>query len=62
MGHALSSSGRPWAPQAPGHGTDLRASGTTQRQRCPGAEDPASRCATWRASGTTKRSAREGGS
>jgi hypothetical protein len=31
MGYALSSSGRPWAPQAPGHGTGLRASGTTKR-------------------------------
>jgi hypothetical protein len=27
------------APQAPGHGATWRASGTTQRQRCPGAED-----------------------
>jgi hypothetical protein len=27
-------------PQAPGHGTGWRASVTTQRQRCPGAEDP----------------------
>jgi hypothetical protein len=53
MGHALSSSGRPWAPQAPGHSACWRASGTTQRQRCPGAEDPASQ---------SQRSAREGGS
>src|SRR5262249_23725562 len=29
----------PSGPQAPGHGTCWRASGTTQRQRCPGAED-----------------------
>jgi len=29
--------------------------------RCPGAEDPPPRCAAWRASGTTKRSTREGG-
>jgi hypothetical protein len=29
--------------------------------RRPTAEDPPPRCATWRASGTTKRSAREGG-
>ena len=28
-----------YLPQAPGHGVCLRASGTTQRQRCPGAED-----------------------
>jgi hypothetical protein len=64
-------------PQAPGrtpHGASQRASGTTQpraprcrRARlrhdvCPGAEDPASRTAILRASGTTKRSAREGGS
>jgi hypothetical protein len=28
------------APQAPGHGAYWRASGTTQRQRCPGAGDP----------------------
>ena len=28
-----------YLPQAPGHGVSLRASGTTQRQRCPGAED-----------------------
>jgi hypothetical protein len=27
-------------PQVPGHGVSLRASGTTQRQRCPGAGDP----------------------
>ena len=27
------------APQAPGRRADLRASGTTPRQRCPGAED-----------------------
>jgi hypothetical protein len=29
-------------PQAPGHGATWRACafGTTQRQRCPGAEDP----------------------
>ena len=32
---------RPRAPQAPGHSAGWRASGTTQRQRCPGAEDPA---------------------
>ena len=55
-------------PQAPGrtpHSASLRASGTTQPQaplRCPGAEDPASRTASPRASGTTMRSAREGGS
>ncbi len=29
--------------------------------RHPGTEDPPSRCVTWRASGATKRSAREGG-
>jgi hypothetical protein len=28
-----------YTPQAPGHGACWRASGTTQRQRCPGAED-----------------------
>jgi hypothetical protein len=55
-------------PQAPGrtpHSASRRASGTTQPQaplRCPGGEDPASRTAILRASGTTKRSAREGGS
>src|SRR5262249_27776152 len=27
------------APQAPGRRADVRASGTTSRQRCPGAED-----------------------
>jgi len=40
------------APQAPGHGTRWRASGATQRQRCPGAGDrpaitPASVPAAW---------------
>jgi acetylglutamate kinase len=30
---------QPRVPQAPGHGATWRASGTTQRQRCPGAED-----------------------
>jgi len=59
-------------PQAPGrtpHSDSRRASGTTQPQaplRCPGAEDPASRAAYMRASGTTKGgppgpAAREGG-
>jgi hypothetical protein len=28
-----------YTPQAPGHGACWRPSGTTQRQRCPGAED-----------------------
>jgi hypothetical protein len=28
-----------YVPQAPGHRACGRASGTTQRQRCPGAED-----------------------
>ena len=64
-------------PQAPGrtpHSASRCALGTTQPQApqccrarlrhdvCPGAEDPASRTAILRASGTTKRSAREGGS
>jgi len=64
-------------PRAPGRtprSASRRAFGTPQpraprcrRARlrhdvCPGAEDPASRTAILRASGTTKRSAREGGS
>ena len=40
MKHSLPTSNcPPVTPQAPGHGTGRRASGTTQRQRCPGAED-----------------------
>ena len=39
MRHPLSIPGWPRLPQPPGHGTGRRASGTTQRERCPGGED-----------------------
>jgi hypothetical protein len=45
-------------PQAPGRTPHKALPGPL---RCPGAEDRASRTATLRASGTTMRSAREGG-
>jgi hypothetical protein len=61
MRHSLSIPGLARVPQVPGHGTGWRASGTTQCQRCPGAEDPASHRPILCASGTTKRSAREEG-
>jgi hypothetical protein len=68
MRHALSTMGNV-TPQPPGrtpHSADWRASGTThprgpqcwsarlRHDVCPGGEDPASRSADLRASGTTK--------
>jgi hypothetical protein len=43
-----------YRPQAPGHGACWRASGTTQRQRCPGAEGQPPEASEARARGADK--------